>query len=163
MCFTVTWGAWRLFGRGLPRFRAGTQASGLGAGRLWVPDGGGTRDPGAGPALRLAVFPQGPLFPQPLWAARLGELTGLLGRRWGRAPMGVVAQGAAAGVWCPGNRPLFPQARRCAGSTAARPGGPGAAGLGARRSRSTPVSQGVWASPPAGVFQALEMKTAYSI
>ena len=28
----------------------------------------GTRDPGAGPALRLAVFAQGPLFPQlPRW------------------------------------------------------------------------------------------------
>ena len=51
-----TWGAWRLFCLGLPWFRAGTRASGLlqqrlglGAGRLWVPDGGGTRVPGARP------------------------------------------------------------------------------------------------------------------
>ena len=63
-------GAGRGFLHGMPRFQAVTHgfAMGLGAGRLWVPDGGGTRVPGAGPALRLAVFPQGPLFPQlPRW------------------------------------------------------------------------------------------------
>ena len=55
--------------------------------------------------------------------ARLGELTGLLGRRWGRAPMGVVAQGAVGVLGALGTGLWFPQARRGAGSTAARAGG----------------------------------------